>query len=70
MCGTKYAFIKTAAILHITRYTVSAHKDHLKEKSRTSTRAGGHYKQVIYCKSLKYSGNNKIAIIALCPYAL
>ena len=23
-----------------------------------------------YCKSLKYSGNNKIAIIALCPYAL
>ena len=24
----------------------------------------------IYCKSLKYSGNNNIAIIALCPYAL
>ena len=23
-----------------------------------------------YCKSLKYSGNNTIAIIALCPYAL
>ena len=23
-----------------------------------------------YCKSLKYSGNNRIAIIALCPYAL
>ena len=23
-----------------------------------------------YCKSLKYSGNNKIAIIALCLYAL
>ena len=23
-----------------------------------------------YCKSLKYSGNNKIAIIALCKYAL
>ena len=23
-----------------------------------------------YCKSLKYSGNNKIAIIALRPYAL
>ena len=25
---------------------------------------------MIYCKSLKYSGNNKIAIIALCTYAL
>ena len=25
---------------------------------------------VSYCKALKYSGNNKIAIIALCPYAL
>ena len=25
---------------------------------------------LVYCKSLKYSGNNKIAIIALCPYAL
>ena len=25
---------------------------------------------MVYCKSLKYSGNNKIAIIALCPYAL
>ena len=24
----------------------------------------------IYCKSLKYSGNSKIAIIALCPYEL
>ena len=23
-----------------------------------------------YCKLLKYSGNNKIAIIARCPYAL
>ena len=23
-----------------------------------------------YCKPLKYSGNNKIAIIALCPYLL
>ena len=31
--------------------------------------AGGIY-SVVYCKSLKYSGNNKIAIIALCPYAL
>ena len=27
-------------------------------------------KKVKYCKSLKYSGNNKIAIIALCAYAL
>ena len=26
---------------------------------------------MVYCKSrYKYSGNNKIAIIALCPYAL
>ena len=24
----------------------------------------------VYCESLKYSGNNKIAIKALCPYAL
>ena len=24
----------------------------------------------IYCKSIKYSGNKKIAKIALCPYAL
>ena len=24
----------------------------------------------VICKSLKYSGNNEIAIIALCPYAL
>ena len=24
----------------------------------------------IYCKSLKYSGNNKIAMTVLCPYAL
>ena len=31
--------------------------------------AGGIY-SVVYCKSLKYSGNNKIAMIALCPYAL
>ena len=30
---------------------------------RMATRRG-------YCKSLKYSGNNTIAIIALCPYAL
>ena len=28
------------------------------------------YNIYIYCKSLKYSVNNKIATIALCPYAL
>ena len=29
-----------------------------------------HLVRTPYCKLLKYSGNNKIAIIALCPYAL
>ena len=29
-----------------------------------------HQMKMIYCKSLKYSANNKIVIIVLCPYAL